>query len=81
MNYAKKDMVASGYLLPSVLDEEVATDRPSSDAGSLSDLDDIGSIDGRPRGQFNRIAVSILMPILYAARMARFDFLATHVSR
>lgn len=51
-----------------------------------TDLDDICEIDGKPRGQFNRFAASILTRILYAARMARFDFfrvtcrLATRIS-
>lgn len=38
-------------------------------------FDDIGSIDGQPCGQLNKIVASILMRILYVARMARFELL------
>ena len=48
---------------------------------------DVGGEDQEPRGQLGKIALSILMRILYAARLARFDLLritcklATRVSR
>ena len=88
MHYTNGERMKSGYIHSSDCDDEVAsTNAPSSDAESLADHDDIGTVDGKPRGQFNKIAASILMRILYCARMTRFDFLratcrlATRISR
>ena len=45
------------------------TSQPGTASEAFSDADD------EPRGQLNKVAMSILMGVLYAARMARYDLL------
>lgn len=53
----------------------------------MSEIDEVGIVDGKPRGEINRIAAPILMRILYAARIALLHILrvtcrmATRISR
>lgn len=75
MHYTKDELGGSCYSHGLHSDDEANTEALSSDAGALSELDGIGSVDGQPSGELNRIAASILMRILYAARMVRFDLL------
>ena len=88
MHYREDGLAACGYkFLQHRDDDETCAEAPPSDAECLSDFDGVGSVDGQPRGELNRVAASILMRILYAARMARFDLLrvvcrlATRISR
>ena len=72
-------------------DNFIVNGLPKTPAGKPPDsehpFEEIGGGDGEPRGQLGKIACSILMRILYAARLARFDLLritcklATRVSK
>ena len=71
--------------LPKKVPKTANDDEPTQDASEV--LNGVGGGTTEAKGQLGKIACSILMRILYAARLARFDLLritcklATRVSR
>ena len=71
MNYAKDDVERAGFDIGS--DDETASTEAPSDAESLSEFDDIGSVDGKPRGELSNSDIDTVMQTYEPSQSIAFE--------